>query len=155
MLDHIQRLLTRLVDDGETSAGSVNRREIAVATAALLVNCARADGHDSPEETARLMSILTGELDLSQDEAASVRELAAERERDAIDIHRFTRILHARLDRDERKRVVGWMWEIAQADGLIDSNEANTVDLAAHLLDVEVRDRVALRQAAQEKYARG
>ncbi len=152
MLDHIQRFLSRLVDDDPSVSTNADRHEIAIATAALLVNCARADGHDSPHETERLMSILTGELELSEAEAQSVREIADERERDAIDIHRFTRVLHARLDRDERKRVVGWMWEIAQADGRIDADESNTVDLAARLLDVEVHDRVALRQAAQNKF---
>lgn len=98
------------------------------------------------------MEILTGELELSEVEAASVRELAAAREREAIDIHRFTRVLHAKLDREERKRVIGWLWQIAQADGTIDSDESNTVDLAARLLDVEVHDRVALKQAAQGSF---
>ena len=49
------------------------------------------------------------------------------------------------------QRMVKWLWEIAQADGTIDRDERNAVALAAQLLDVEVRDSVALRQAAERQ----
>jgi uncharacterized tellurite resistance protein B-like protein len=47
--------------------------------------------------------------------------------------------------------MVQLLWEIADADGLIDSDERRMVSLTAQLLDVEVHDAVAARQAAQAK----
>ncbi len=90
-------------------------------------------------------------MDLTPAEIDSVVEAAEARLRDAIDLHRFTRVLHRSLDRDARIHMVQLLWEIADADGRIDSDEWRMVSLTAQLLDVEVHDAVAARHAAQEK----
>jgi uncharacterized tellurite resistance protein B-like protein len=47
--------------------------------------------------------------------------------------------------------MVQLLWEIADSDGRIDSDERRMVSLTAQLLDVEVKDAVAARHAAQAK----
>ncbi len=149
MLRNFETFLGSLFDDNATAV--TDEEELRVATAALLVHCANADGSRSASEDARLMRILEEHFELGPAEATAVIAAAEAQERDAIDLHRFTRVLHQRLDRDGRQRMVGWLWELANADGKIDASERQMVSLAANLLDVEIHDSVALRQAAVAK----
>jgi len=149
MLRNIEVFFNRLLN--ETEGLKLDGREIQIATAALLAHCARADGEQSAEETAHLKAVLGERFSLTAPEIDSVIEAADKRERDAIDLHRFTRVLHRSLDRDARIHMVQLLWEIADADGLIDSDERRMVSLTARLLDVEVHDAVAARQAAQAR----
>lgn len=149
MLHRIENLFNRILNEDENQ--KLDAHEIEIASAALLVHCAKVDGEQSAEETTYLRSILAERYHLSRDEIDSVIEAAEAREREAIDLHRFTRVLHQNLDRDGRIHMVQMLWEIADADGRIDSDERRMVSLTAHLLDVEVHDAVAARQAAQAK----
>ena len=98
-----------------------------------------------------MRQILKEHFKLSPSEIDRVVATAEQREADAVDIHRFTRVLHGRLDREGRQRMVKRLWEVANADGVIDGDARHTVSLTAQLLDVEVRDSVALRQAAERE----
>lgn len=152
MLRKIETFFNRILN--ETESQVLGAHEIEIASAALLVHCAKADGEQSAEETAHLKSVLRDRFNLSQEEIDSVIEAAEAREREAIDLHRFTRVLHKNLDRDARIDMVRLLWEIADADGRIDNDERRMVSLTAHLLDVQVHDAVAARQAVQAKRAR-
>lgn len=149
MFRRFETLLNDLFED--TNTPTLDDGELKVVTAALLVHCANADGERSAAENTTLQNILKQHFELSDSDIKDVVAAAEAQERDAVDLHRFTRVLHQRLDRDGRQRMVGWLWEIANADGTIDADEKRVVSLAAQLLDVEVRDSVALRQAAVGK----
>ncbi len=149
MLDKIERFLRGLAADAQSR--QLDGDELRIAAAALLVHCARADGTKSAEEDAKLREFLGEHFALSEKEANAVIAAAERQERDAVDLYRFTRVLHARLDRAERKRMVQLLWEMADADGWIDHDEHQLVMLTAQLLDVEIRDSVAARQAALAK----
>jgi uncharacterized tellurite resistance protein B-like protein len=149
MLRKIEVFFNRLLNEGSTK--TLDDREIEIASAALLAHCAKADGEQSAEEAVHLRTVLGERFGLSPAEIDSVIEAAEARERDAIDLHQFTRVLHRSLDRAARIDMVRLLWEIADADGRIDSDERRMVSLTAQLLDVEVHDAVAARQAAQAK----
>lgn len=149
MLREIENFFSRLIKEDEKEG--LSTRECQIASAALLVHCAMADGKRSSEETEHLKSVLSEHFSLSESEVDSVIAIAAAQEREAVDLHRFTRVLHKRLDRDGRIRMVRHLWEIADADGRIDNDERSMVALTAKLLDVEVHDLVAARQAAETK----
>jgi len=145
MIDNLEAFISRLFGGDEPDQMSDD--ELAIAKAALLVHCARADGHHSQGEREKLTEILTERVGLSGEDAVRVIAAAEEKEREAVDIHRFTKIVHAQLDRSERKTMVGWLWEMAHADGQIDEYETNVIALVSRLLDVEVHDSVAMRQS--------
>jgi uncharacterized tellurite resistance protein B-like protein len=149
MLRKIEVFFNRILNEGENK--KLDAGEVEIASAALLAHCAKADGEQTPEETAQLKAVLGERFDLTPTEIDSVIEAAEARERDAIDLHQFTRVLHQSLDREARIHMVQLLWEIADADGRIDSDERRMVSLTAQLLDVEVHDAVAARHAAQAK----
>jgi uncharacterized tellurite resistance protein B-like protein len=149
MLQKIERFLVELVSEKGTR--TLDEEELRIASAALLVHCAKADGHQSAEENVKLRSLMKEQFDLRSDQIETIIATAEQQEQEAVDLHRFTRVLHKQLDRDECKRMVQLLWEMADADGKIDSDERHIVSLTAHLLGIEVHDSVAARQAAIAK----
>ena len=149
MLQKIERFLTELVS--EKVPRKLNDEELRVASAALLVHCAKADGRQSPNENSKLREIIKQRFGLASEEIEAVITAAEQEEREAVDLHRFTRVLHKYLVRDECKKMVQSLWEMADADGKIDNDERQIVSLTAHLLGIEVQDSVAARQAAIAK----
>ena len=147
MFDSIEKFLGNLVQG--TDAPELDEEQLRVAGAALLVHCANADGKRTSEEDAKLRQILASWFELTSADVDEVIAVAERQERDAVDLHRFTRVLHAQLDRDARRAMVRRLWDIAAADGRIDQDERHLVSRIAGLLDVELRDTVAARRAAE------
>jgi len=144
LLENLQTLFSKIAntDDGEGFSG----RDVELAAAALLIHCARADGHRSEVEDRKLREILRTDYELAGSDADDIVERATADEAAAIDVHSFTRILHKNLDRTGRLQVVRQLWEVAHADSKIDHEERSLVSLVASLMDVEVADAVALRR---------
>ena len=149
MFGKFQSLVDEILGGG--APRDLGRDEVRIACAALLVHCAKADGHQSEEETAKLRQILRERYGLSEQDTGKLIDDAAAHESQAHDIHKFTWVLHRQLNRDERIDVVRALWDICHADGNIDHEERSVVNLAAGLLDVEMTDVVATRQSVERR----
>ncbi|OAI24886.1 hypothetical protein A1351_02585 [Methylosinus sp. R-45379] len=121
-----------------------------LAAVALLVHLASIDGEFDDGERALLLKLVESRFGLDHAAARALIEAAAESEREAVDLYRFTQVLKRRLDEDGRRVVIGMLWEMAYADGEVHEFEENVIWRVAELLGVSTRDRVALRQAAKD-----
>jgi uncharacterized tellurite resistance protein B-like protein len=121
-----------------------------LAAAALLVHLASIDGAFDAGEKALLQTLVETRFGLSSADARLLIASAAEREREAVDLYRFTSVLKRTLDEEGRHAVIGMLWEMAYADGEIHEFEENVIWRVAELLGVSTRDRVALRQSARD-----
>jgi uncharacterized tellurite resistance protein B-like protein len=121
-----------------------------LAAAALLVHLAAIDGVCDAGETQLLHRLVETRFGLDPAAASALIAAAAESEREAVDLYRFTSVLKRTLDEDGRRAVIGMLWEMAYADGEVHEFEENVIWRVAELLGVSSRDRVALRQAAKD-----
>jgi len=149
ILDGLRRFIA------DTTASNVTRVDFddgdyRLATVALLVHVANADGVIDPPERARLRAIIETRFGL--DAAATTRliERAEQSDREAVDFYHFTHVLKRALDDDGRHKIVAMMWDVVFADGVVTEFEENVVWRVAELLGVPTRDRVMLRQKAAE-----
>ena len=85
MFEKIRAVLTDLM--GEASPSSLEADQIRIACAALLVHCAKADGYQSPVETAKLGEALTVHYGLVDEEVDELMAEGERREADAVDVH--------------------------------------------------------------------
>lgn len=138
MFQDITGTLKRLL--GDQPPQELTADELSLACSALLVHCAKADGQVTEQETQTLRDILKTRFSLTDDETEKLIGLAEDRESEAVDIHRFTRILHRDLNREERIEIVSLLWQICIADDNIDYVERSIVTLVAQLMHVELRD---------------
>jgi uncharacterized tellurite resistance protein B-like protein len=139
------------VDADASRAGSLQEEELRLSAGALLVTAGTIDGNFDADEKRKVKALLQTRFDLEPKEVRQLFEDSEVRERDAVDLYRFTSVLCRQLDQDGRRRIVEMLWEVVMADGVVDEFESNLVWRVAELLGVSTRDRVILRKKVEER----
>ena len=152
MLDGLRRLLRSTVETGAgTQTGA--RDDVELATAALLVEMARADFIEDPAEFEVIARLLDERFDLSAEAIAALLEKAKTRADDAVSLQEFTRLLHEQLDAGEKLAIVEMLWRLSLADGRLDKHEEHLVRKIAGLLYVTDRDTIAAKLKVTDELA--
>jgi uncharacterized tellurite resistance protein B-like protein len=144
--------ITEFVDSllGRSAATPLDTDEKMIATAALLVHAIAIDGTVTEAESARLAELLASHFHLGPEEVNRLLTIAEQRERDAVDIYRFTSVLRDSLSLDDKREVIAMMWRLVYADGVLTPLEDNLVWRTAELLAVPARDRMLLKQMVRD-----
>jgi len=124
---------------------------IRLATAALMIDVARADHVFQESEFDRVLRLVETHFELTPEQAAELVNQASDEADDLVSAYEFTEILHKHLDESEKAQIVGLLWQIAYADGQLDKYEDALVLKISDLLYVS-RGRVMRlkHDAAQE-----
>jgi len=127
------------------------------AVASLLIEVAKADYEEDPQELAKIKELLTDYFGMTDSEVTHVLERAYASVDEAIALHPFTQTLRDELSPEERAQVVEMMWTVAYADGVKDANEEYLIRKVADLIHVshprfiQARQRVEAYMKGQEK----
>jgi uncharacterized tellurite resistance protein B-like protein len=142
----IKRLFVQVVESfsvaGATETIVLDREAaIRVATAALMIDVARADDVFDESEFDRVLQLVEKHFQLTPEQAAELVNQASDEAEDLVSVYEFTEILHKHLDEGEKARIVGLRWQIAYAEGRLDKYEDALVLKISDLLYVS-RGRV-------------
>jgi uncharacterized tellurite resistance protein B-like protein len=157
MIKALQKIIEDALRRGEDDASGADREHaVKVATAALLIEVARADFRENVVESEAVFHALKTEFELAPKEAESLMRLAEEEADNAVSLHGFTRLLNDQLDETEKSRVIGMLWKISVADEHLHRYEDALVRKVAELLYVPHQELVRLRHnALEDAKARG
>ncbi|MDH3831191.1 MAG: TerB family tellurite resistance protein [Gammaproteobacteria bacterium] len=135
MITTIQVLLKKY------SQSAVTRQEdgeqaLRLATAALLVEVARADEQITEEERAAARRVVENGYSLSPEQARELVDMAEREAANVTSLYPFTRLITSECSLDDRTEIVRMLWEVTHADGHIDAHEEHLVRKVANLLYV-------------------
>jgi uncharacterized tellurite resistance protein B-like protein len=135
------RLLERFKDgfSSQSPAGTKGQDPLRLATAAVLLEIAHADGVFTPAEDGDVVGFLKNAFSLDE---ASVRELlktADEIRARTIDHFALTNYIRRSATLQERIDIVKTMWRVAYSDGRLTDYENYLVRKLADLLGIEHR----------------
>lgn len=133
----------------EDTAAPLDHDDAQLALTALLVRLARADGHFSPAERARILRVIRARYALDDATALALLAEAEKTEAEAPDTVRFTRAIKASVAFDERLGVISALWEIALADGVREAEEDALIRMVSSLLGVSDFDSAQARQQVE------
>jgi len=119
-----------------------------LASAALLIEVARADFDITPEELARLIDLLATTFDMSSEDVELVTQQANDQVENAVSLHDFTRVINEHCSPEERNELVGLMWDVAAADGDLSKYEDHLIRRVADLLYVPHQEFIRLKHQA-------
>lgn len=154
MFDKIKALLAQ---SGLKPGPHAAFRERDIAVAALLLEAADADGAHGESEHAALRALIERKLAMTPETALQLLEAARVRQREAVELFRFTDAAKRSMDEDERAGLVEMLWEVVYADGVLDPFEDRLIRSVAALLYVpdrlraEARQRVLARKTAADQ----
>ena len=121
-----------------------------LATAVLLVEVMRADPNINAAERSTVVAALRDKFGLAEDELARLAELAEQTAKSAYDYHRFTSSINDHFTHAQKIRVVEKMWQVAYADGHLDTHENHVISKMAALLHVTHGEYIAAKMHAKE-----
>lgn len=150
----------RFFDDFMAPAGAdappqVHEHQLQLATAALLVEMARADFADDPAERDHVLALLQREFSLTAHEAERIAGLGTDAADAAVSLYEFTRSLDGSLPLDDKIRIVEMLWQVAYADGALDKYEEHLLRKLADLLHVSHRQLIQAKHRVLEAHGAG
>jgi uncharacterized tellurite resistance protein B-like protein len=146
MLELVRRYLSR------PPAASEKRESgnILIATCALLLEMASADGEFSYDELVLILSILEKDYGLGREEAEEMLKAAqAEREK-SIDLWQFTSLINRNYSEEEKINIMEIIWKVIYTDGRLDGHEDYLVHHLATLLRLSHTQMIEAKLRAKE-----
>lgn len=123
-----------------------------LATAAVLLDIAYADGEFHPAEDGDIVSFLTSRFELSPEDTAELIEAADEIRKKTVDHFALTNYIRKNEPFEARKEIVRTMWRIVYRDGKLTDYETYLVRKLADLLGLEhhvmIEQKVAVLKEA-------
>ncbi|MEM7277616.1 MAG: TerB family tellurite resistance protein [Pseudomonadota bacterium] len=153
MLNKILERISGALTKDEVSDSGEREDAIELATAALMIEVARADHHFDPREFEKLIKLLEARLNLTPDAALLLSEQAETRVENSVSLYEFTRRLHDSLEPSEKSSIVDMLWQVAFADGRLDMYEDALILKLSDLLYVPRTEVMRLKSIAKKSIA--
>lgn len=149
MFDKIKSLLLEGGLKEPPQAARFSDRDIAMTV--LLLEAAEADGDYGEGEHAAILALIARKLKIDAKATQSLVALAEARQKQAVELYRFTDRIIRNFSEAERIGIVEMLWEVVYADGTLDAYEDNLMRRLGGLLHVSERDRGDARRRVMER----
>jgi uncharacterized tellurite resistance protein B-like protein len=107
---------------------------VQLAAAALLIELSRADFKQSPEEQQAIEKALQKKFEFSQQEIATLVELADLENQQSTSLYEFTLLINENYNQEQKFALLKTLWEVAIADGEISKYEDHLIRKIADLI---------------------
>ena len=156
MIESIRRFFARTMApspapaEPASDAEEAERYRLHVAACALLRELAHADDTFTDRERAHVEAVVRRHLDLDEESAQALIELAEQERRSAIDLYQFTSLVRDHYDLAQKTLLAEIMWGVVLADGEIHKDESYLLRKIGNLLDLQPGFLAHARKKATE-----
>ncbi len=141
--------LKKLFETPPSETAEAREHRLRLASAALLIETARADFSEDAAEEATLSTLLSETLDLEPAEVAELISDASAELDEATSLYDFTRVINDHYSAKQKLALVESMWRVAYADGRLDKYEESLIRQIAELTYVPHSDYIRAKLAAK------
>ncbi len=147
MFDLMKKIL------GNTTAQKTdnNTQNAHVALCVLLLEAAHADGECSDEELDHIVSTLTTEYGVPQQDIDDLLASGNRERNDSVDLFRFTRYMNTHFTKDEKIEAMEAVWRIIQLDAHLEEHEDHFAHKLANLLRLSHTDLIDAKIRAKKQ----
>jgi len=138
----------KLLAPDESSSGTT-ADAVALASAALLIEVARADFTADDAELNAMIDHLTQVFSLSPDDVDRLTAQAASQVDHATSLYEFTRTVNDNCTPKARIQLIDAMWQVAYADGILHKYEEHLIRRTSELLYVAHADFIQAKHRAK------
>jgi uncharacterized tellurite resistance protein B-like protein len=156
MLDYLRRVLTQ--DEGkEFSADPLppesenHEKKLQVATAALFVEIASADGDFSKDERSRIIKTMKNEFSLSDECVKDLVELSEEKVKDSISVYEFASVINDHLDKKEKLQLLKNLWRVVYTDGKLNQYEDRLIKIIGGTLNLDHKEVIGAKLKVKQE----
>jgi len=142
MFEYLRKVLSTEQISIETaiSSSKTATKKYQVATAALLIEIAKADGDFSDDERKRIIDLMKNDFDLDDECVDELLELSEQKVKDSVSIYEFSSVINESFTQAEKFDLIKNLWWIIYEDGKLDSHEDRLIKIIGSTLNLEHRD---------------
>jgi len=126
-----------------SSKNSSNRYQ--VATAALLIEIAKADGDFSDDERNRIFELMKNDFDLDDECVNELLQLSEKKVKDSISVYEFSSVINESFTQQEKFGLMKNLWRVIYQDGKLDSHEDRLIKIIGSTLNLEHKDVIGAK----------
>jgi len=147
MFEYIRKVLSSESNSTEieTSSPKTASKKYQVATAALLVEIAKADGDFSDDERKRIIDLMKNDFDLDDECVNELLELSEQKVKDSVSIYEFSSVINENFTQQEKLDLIKNLWRIIYEDGKLDSHEDRLIKIIGSTLNLEHKSIIAAK----------
>jgi uncharacterized tellurite resistance protein B-like protein len=150
----IARILDKLAGRSSETQPRTQHDPLPLATAAILLDIAHADGAFTPAEDGDVTAFLTRKFSLSPEDASQLLAVADEIRQKTVDHFALTNYIRKNAALEERIEIVKTMWRIVYSDGTLTDYEGYLVRKLADLLGLEHHVMIDAKSAVLRELGR-
>lgn len=150
MFEYLRKILSaekeeQIVQLQKIETSKSPNKKYQVATAALLVEVAKADGDFSEDERKRIINLMKKDFDLDDECVDELMELSEQKVKDSISVYEFTSVINETFSQAEKIELLKNLWRIIYEDGKLDSHEDRLIKIIGSTMNVEHKDIIAAK----------
>jgi len=150
MFEYLRKVLSpereeQVSQEIETSSTKSTSKKYQVATAALLVEIAKADGDFSDDERKRIIDLMKKDFDLDDECVNDLLALSEQKVKDSVSIYEFSSVINESFTQQEKLDLIKNLWRIIYEDGKLDSHEDRLIKIIGSTLNLEHKDIIAAK----------
>lgn len=150
MFEYLRKVLS--AEKGEQNAQSqkaefpkFTNKKNQVATAALLIEVAKADGDFSDDERKRIIELMKKGFNLDYECVSELLTLSEQKVKDSISVYEFTSVINESFSQAEKLELLKNLWRIIYEDGKLDSHEDRLIKIIGSTMNIEHKDIIAAK----------
>jgi uncharacterized tellurite resistance protein B-like protein len=150
MFEYLRKVLSPERDEQvsqeiEISSTKSTSKKYQVATAALLVEIAKADGDFSDDERKRIIDLMKKDFDLEDECVNELLELSEQKVKDNVSIYEFSSVINESFNQQEKLELIKNLWRIIYEDGKLDSHEDRLIKIIGSTMNIEHKDIISAK----------
>jgi len=148
VLKSVQSFFAKYIESGDTEQSPEHAQQLAAA--ALLFEVSRSDDDIDDKEKKSIEEIVRSKFDLSDEEVATLMNLAEQEVQAASSLFGFTSLINNHWSIDQRVQLAELMWHVAFADGRLDDHEVHLMRKIQKLLHIPHKRFIGAKLQARE-----
>jgi len=132
-----------------------HHKKLQVATAALFIEMAKADGDFSDEERQRVIHIMQNTFNLDEDCVKELIDLSEKKLEESTSVYEFASIINKHFSREEKLELLEALWQIIYVDDKLDKYEDRLVKVIGGMINVDHKDIINAKLLVKEQLKRG
>lgn len=150
MFEYLRKVLSperdeQVSQEMETSFPKTASKKYQIATAALLVEIAKADGDFSKDERKRIIDLMKKDFDLDDECVNDLLELSERKVKDSVSIYEFSSVINESFTQQEKLDLIKNLWRIIYENGRLDSYEDRLIKIIGSTLNVEHKEVIGAK----------
>jgi len=156
MFDYIRKVLsTESNSESPVVSNSVKKvdhqKQLQIATAALFVEMAKADGEFSEDEREQVINSLQKQFGLDAEYVNDLVELSKTKLADSVSLYEFSTIINEHFSNDDKLELLKNLWRLIYTDKKLDKYEDRLIKIIGGMINIEHKQIINTKMLIREE----